>query len=221
MEAKSFRKVVEKEVALDYLLYLPPEYDHDEQKNWPLVLFLHGAGERGSDLEVLKKHGPPRLIAEGKQLPFIVVAPQCPVDSWWNLHVESLDLLLDELEAQYRVDKRRIYLTGLSMGGYGSWHLAAHNPTRFAAVVPICGGGLRFFGFPERVRVLKDVPIWVFHGAKDEVVPLKESEILVEELRKVGGNVRFTVYPEADHDSWTETYANPELYEWLLAQRLP
>ena len=171
MKAKKFRRVVEKEVALDYLLYLPAGYHDEPDKTWPLLLFLHGAGERGSDLEILKKHGPPRLIAEGEEFPFIVAAPQCPEDTWWNLHVDALELLLDELEAEYRVDTRRIYLTGLSMGGYGSWHLAADNPTRFAAVVPICGGGHKFFGFPQRVRVLKDVPIWVFHGAKDEVVP--------------------------------------------------
>jgi len=218
---KRFERTVQKTVALDYLLYLPPGYGQDEQKQWPLLLFLHGAGERGNDLDLVKRHGPPRLIAEGKEFPFIVVSPQCPQNSWWNLHVEDLALLLDELESQYRVDRNRIYLTGLSMGGYGSWHLAVESPGRFAAVVPICGAGLPFFGFPARVQALRDVPIWVFHGAKDEVVPLRESEILVEELRKVGGNVRFTVYPDAGHDSWTETYANPELYEWLLEQSLP
>lgn len=220
-KVKQFRKVIEKVVTLDYLLYLPPGYDDDPHKEWPLLLFLHGAGERGSDLELVKRHGPPKLIAEGEEFPFIVVSPQCPENSWWNFHVEGLGLLLDELENEYRVDKKRVYLTGLSMGGYGSWHLAALNPERFAAVVPICGGGLHYFGFPKRVQVLKDVPVWVFHGAQDEVVPLKESEILVEELRKVGGNVSFTVYEEAGHDAWTETYSNPQLYAWLLEKHLP
>ncbi|HHT73394.1 MAG TPA: prolyl oligopeptidase family serine peptidase [Firmicutes bacterium] len=218
---KRFQKTIAKTVSLDYLLYLPKDYDADPEKKWPLMLFLHGAGERGEDLELLKHHGPPRLLEEGKELPFIVASPQCPANSWWNLHVEELGLLLDALEEEYRVDKSRVYLTGLSMGAYGSWHLATIFPKRFAAVVPICGAGLQFFGFPTRVHALRDVPLWVFHGAKDEVVPLRESEILVEELRKVGGNVRFTVYPEAGHDSWTETYANPELYTWLLEQRLP
>ena len=216
-----FQKTVEKSITLDYLLYLPKDYDQDPEKEWPLLLFLHGAGERGSDLGLVKRNGPPRLVEEGMELPFIVVSPQCPANSWWNLHVEDLALLLDELQVRYRVDQTRIYLTGLSMGGYGSWHLAAEFPERFAAVVPICGAGLHFFGFPARVQVLRDVPIWVFHGAKDEVVPLRESEILVNELRKVGGRVLFTVYPEAGHDAWTETYADPKLYTWLLEQRLP
>ncbi len=216
-----FEKTVQKVVSLDYLLYLPPDYEADSDKKWPLMLFLHGAGERGADLELVKRHGPPKLVEEGKDFPFIVASPQCPANSWWNLHVEELGLLLDELEQELRVDRSRIYLTGLSMGAYGSWHLATLMPKRFAAVVPICGGGLHFFGFPARVQVLRDVPIWVFHGAKDEVVPLRESELLVEELRKVGGNVQFTIYPEAGHDAWTETYANPKLYQWLLEQRLP
>ena len=127
--------------------------------------------------------------------------------------------LLDDVAARYVVDERRVYLTGLSMGGYGSWHLAAKHPGRFAAVVPICGGGAWHAGFPSKVQVLRETPVWVFHGAKDGTVPLSESEVLVVKLRECGGDVRFTVYLEAGHDSWTDTYSNPELYEWLLAQR--
>jgi predicted peptidase len=199
-------------VQMNYLLYLPKEYEQKE--SWPLLLFLHGAGERGDDLEQVKKHGPPKLIEAGEQFPFIVVSPQCPRGRWW----ETFDLatLLDEIEENYKVDKNRVYVTGLSMGGFGTWALAAYQPERFAAMVPICGGG-----DAVRARFAARVPAWVFHGAKDSVVPIERSETMVEALKKArgDGDVKFTVYPEAGHDSWTETYANPELYEWLLQQK--
>ena len=199
-------------VELDYLLYLPEGYE--QQDRWPLMLFLHGAGERGHDLALVKKHGPPKLIDEGKTFPFIVVSPQCPSGSWWSAKPLELTALLDEVSAKYKVDADRIYLTGLSMGGFGTWTLAAYTPQRFAAIVPICGGGE-----PLMTRMLGNVPSWVFHGAKDPVVPLKRSEDMVEALKRVNRNVQFTVYPEALHDSWTETYDNPELYKWLLQQK--
>jgi predicted peptidase len=198
------------QVRMAYLLYLPPDYA--QKDSWPLLLFLHGAGERGSDLDRVKVHGPPKLIEAGKQFPFIVVSPQCPDGQWWQPH--ELAALVDEIVEKYKVDTDRIYVTGLSMGGFGTWALAGFAPDRFAALVPICGGG-----DPMTARRLAHVPIWVFHGAKDPVVPLAASERMVEALKKVKGNVKLTVYPEAGHDSWTETYNNPELYRWLLEQR--
>lgn len=197
-------------VTMKYLLYLPKDYDQKE--SWPLLLFLHGAGERGDDLNAVKKHGPPKLIEGGKDFPFIVASPQCPRGKWW----EPLELtaLLDELAQKYKVDKDRIYVTGLSMGGFGTWALAGYTPDRFAALVPICGGGE-----PLRTRALTHVAVWVFHGAKDPIVPLERSEKMVEALKKNGGNVKLTVYPNAGHDSWTEAYADPKLYEWLLQQK--
>lgn len=206
---------ITKEVGLSYLLSLPPNYEETEEK-FPLVLFLHGMGERGNDLELIKKHGPPKL-ADEKEFPFILVSPQCPIEprlANWLVYIDDLMVLVDDIIEKYRVDTKRVYVTGLSMGGYGTWALAKRYPDRFAAIAPICGGGS-----VEGIEKLKDLPIWVFHGAKDEVVPLSESEVLVEALRKVGGNVKFTIYPDADHDSWTETYENPEFYEWLLSQR--
>jgi len=197
-------------VTMDYLLYLPKDYA--QQDSWPLLLFLHGAGERGADLERVKVHGPPKLIAAGKEFPFIVVSPQCPSSQWWQPH--ELTALLDEIVEKYKVDQDRVYVSGLSMGGYGTWSLAAFSPDRFAALVPICGGGE-----PRTARRLSHVPVWVFHGAKDSVVPLSASEDMVEALKKVNGNVKLTVYPEADHDSWTEAYNDPELYKWLLEQK--
>jgi len=199
--------------TLKYLFYVPEDYAKS-RKPWPVVLFLHGAGERGDDLEKVKVHGPPRLAAQGKKLSFIGISPQCPERAWWTSEVDVLKALLDDIAAKYNVDENRVYLTGLSMGGFGTWALAIDQPTRFAAIAPICGKG-----DPAKVAVLKDVPTWVFHGAKDNVVPLKESQVMVDALRAAGGNPKFTIYPEAGHDSWTETYNSEEFWKWLLDQR--
>lgn len=197
-------------VKLDYLVYLPADYD--KKDSWPLLLFLHGAGERGDELELVKKHGLPKLIEQGKSFPFIVVSPQCAKDQFWHLQLRELTALLDQIEAKYKVDRDRVYVTGLSMGGFGTWALAAYTPDRFAAIVPICGGGEVL-----SARRLSQIPIWAFHGGKDPVVPLKRSEEMVEAAKRSNDQVKLTVYPEAGHDSWTETYDNPEVYEWLLA----
>lgn len=206
-------RTVTRTIRCQYLLYLPVDYTKDDRR-WPLVLFLHGAGERGDDVERVKIHGPPKLAAGGKEFPFILVSPLCPKDEWWSPMV--LNTLLDEVQAQYRVDERRIYVTGLSMGGFGTWALAIESPHRFAAIAPICGGGDARALFVGRI---KHLPTWVFHGARDEVVPIEQSQRMVDALTTCGGNVKFTVYPEAGHDAWTQTYENPEFYGWLLAQQ--
>ena len=211
--SKTFEIEITKKLSCKYLLFLPEGYGQ-EQKSWPLMLFLHGAGERGDDLNKVKVHGPPKIVEKRKDFPFIVVSPQCPEDDWWTMKTEVLINLLDDIMARYDVDPERIYLTGLSMGGYGSWALASEYPDRFAAVVPICGGGNRIMSI-----VLKDMPIWAFHGAKDNVVPVEESKDLVEAINARGGNAKLTIYPDANHDSWTETYNNQELYDWLLEHR--
>jgi predicted peptidase len=197
-------------VQMNYLLYLPNDYD--KQEAWPLMLFLHGAGERGDDVEMVKKHGPPKLIAEGKDFPLIVVSPQCAKDRQW----EPIELmaLLDEIGGRYKVDVDRIYLTGLSMGGFGTWRLAAFAPDKFAAIAPICGGGEKYWA-----KQIVHLPTWAFHGAKDAVVPLERSQIMIDELNKNGGHPKLTIYPDAGHDSWTETYDNPEFYKWLTEQK--
>ncbi len=205
-----------KTLHLNYLLHLPQDYDDDVNGKWPLILFLHGAGERGSDLNQIKIQGLALVIEEQPDFPFITVAPQCPEHTWWSDHILALNALLDAVVTAYAVDLKHVYLTGMSMGGYGTWHLASVYPERFAAIAPICGGGHWAYGFPERVCALKDVPVWAFHGAKDEKVPLEESEIIVETLKSCGGDVRFTVYPDARHDAWTQTYENPALFEWFL-----
>ena len=208
-----FEKTVSKTLSCQYLLFLPAGYG-EKQQRWPIILFLHGAGERGSDLKKVKTHGPPKIVEKQKDFPFIVVSPQCPEDRWWPEKTEVLINLLDDIIAQYRVDTTRIYLTGLSMGGSGTWALAAEYPEYFAAIAPICGRGMPFLA--DR---FKDLPVWAFHGAKDDVVPLKESEEMVNAITNRGGDARLTVYPDAGHDSWTATYDNQELYDWFLQHR--
>jgi predicted peptidase len=203
--------MIEQTVRLRYLLFLPRDYGTSPEEKWPLILFLHGAGERGDDLELVKKHGIPKIVEQQSDLPFIVVSPQCPDETTWWDHQRTLKALLDEIVANYAVDTARIYLTGLSMGGYGTWGLAMAYPKLFAAIAPICGGG-----FPEFVSQLKDVPVWAFHGAEDNAIKLEVGQRMVDALRACGGNVRFTVYPGVGHDSWTQTYDNPELYEWFM-----
>lgn len=220
LQAQTFEQHVDKTLRLDYWLSLPDTYGATDQR-WPLILFLHGAGERGSDIEQLKVNGIPKVVESRSDIPALVVAPQCPADSAWFLHIDALDALLKEVIATYDVDIKRIYLTGLSMGGCGTWHLAATYPERFAAIAPICGWGEWFAGFPDKANVLKDVPTWAFHGAKDDIVPLEGSSRLVDVLKAAGGNVRFTVYPDAKHDSWSAAYDDPELYRWMFAQSLP
>ncbi len=193
---------------MKYLFYLPEGYEKDTSKRWPLIVFLHGAGERGDDLELVKIHGPPKLIEAGKKYKFIVASPQLQLGEWWS--PDMVAWLTKDLIASYRVDPDRVYLTGLSMGGYGTWETAAKYPELYAAIAPICGRG-----DPAMAWRLRHMPTWIFHGAKDSVVPIKNSEDMKKALRKYR-NVKYTVYPEADHDSWSETYLNDSLYRWML-----
>ncbi|PQO46293.1 prolyl oligopeptidase family serine peptidase [Blastopirellula marina] len=196
---------------LKFLLYLPQGYE--EKESWPLVLFLHGAGERGDNLELVKKHGPPKLIEEGKNFPFIVVAPQCPKDTWWSK--EDLVALLDHIMEIRNVDDNRVYVTGLSMGGLGTWQVAGAIPEKLAAIAPICG--LKSESVVEKIA---EIPTWVFHGAKDQAVKIDNSDTMVRLLKEEGAEPKYTVYPEAGHDSWTEAYNTEELYTWLLSHEL-
>lgn len=207
----ALKKTLCQVVESRYLLYLPAEYESQPEKRWPLILFLHGAGERGSNLDQVRNQGLAKQLEQDASFPFIVVSPQCPAERWWPGEIGTLLALLDDIESTYRVDTHRVYVTGLSMGGFGTWALAAAYPERFAAIAPICGKGEPYTAFR-----LKDTPTWVFHGAKDTVVPLRHSEEMVEALKNHGADVTFTVYPEAEHDSWTQTYTNPELYAWFL-----
>ncbi len=209
-----FKKQIVKTLAVKYLLYLPDDYGKDAQQKWPLMIFLHGSGESGDDLEKVKAHGPPKLIAAGKAFPFIVVSPQSPGGGW---NTETLNAMLDDLLKTRAIDEDRVYLTGLSMGGFGTWAWAQENPERFAAIAPICGGGLAW-----RARRLQNVPTWAFHGVKDPTVPVRASEEMVDAMKKANAlEVKLTEYPEAGHDSWTVTYNNPELFAWFLQHTRP
>ena len=212
--AKRFRREIKKVVSMQYQLFLPSKYGADRAARWPLMLFLHGAGERGNDVEAVRKHGPPKLVARRKAFPFIVVSPQCRADERWR--ADELTALLDDVVARYRVDQERVYVTGLSMGGYGTWELAGATPERFAAIAPVCGGGRR----QDARRIAQDrLPTWAFHGARDRTVPLEESQRMVDMMGHFGFEAKLTVYPRAGHDSWTEAYNTPGLYKWLLSHR--
>lgn len=222
---KQFKFERARKAEVSYLLFLPKGCESKSGKRWPLILFLHGAGERGTNVWKVAVHGPPKLVAQQPDFPFIVVSPQCPEGRVWSNDV--LLGLLDEVVRQYPVDPGRVYLTGLSMGGYGTWSLGLSCPERFAAIVPICGGGdlltiLLVSQQPEHAAALKTLGVWAFHGAKDPVVPPQESERMVGFLKNAGlPEVKLTVYPEAGHDAWTETYNNPALYTWLLEHQRP
>jgi predicted peptidase len=182
------------------------------------MLFLHGAGERGTNVWKVATHGPPKNLTDHPDFPFILVSPQCPDGQTWSRDV--LLALLDEITRTYRVDTNRVYLTGLSMGGYGTWELGLTHPEKFAAIAPICGGGTfisLLLSSREKADALKTLGVWAFHGAKDPVVPVSESERMVDAARKRGiKEVKLTIYPEAQHDAWTETYRNAGLYKWFL-----
>lgn len=193
-----------------YWYHQPTEDPPDA--GWPLILFLHGVGERGNDLDRVARVGPPRVARQWPYFPFAVAAPQCGSGESWS--IPRLVAFLDGVLSAQPLDADRIYLTGLSMGGYGVWALAAEHPHRFAAAAPVCGGGE-----PNKAGRLQRLPVWAFHGAKDPVVPLRASKEMVDALQRIDAPVRLTVYPGVGHDSWTRTYADWELYEWFLAHR--
>jgi predicted peptidase len=211
---QSFTGEVTLKVGYRYLLALPEGYEAQPDKNWPLVVFLHGSGERGFDLELVKKHGPPKVIAAGKKFPAIVASLQCEPMMVWNPH--GVKLVTDHLANTLHVDKSRIYLTGLSLGGFGTWETAMEYPETYAAIAPICGGaGVRW----TQAERIKNLPVWIFHGAKDTTVLPEVSTKIFDALKKHGSPVKLTMYPEATHDSWTVTYDDPAFWEWLLAQK--
>jgi predicted peptidase len=216
-EAKTLNKKVGSRVKLNYLLFLPEGYQKRGKERYPLIFFLHGIGERGSDPWKVKVHGPPKVAEKMSNFPFIVVSPQCPAGEWWS--TDALIVLLDDVMGRYKVDPTRVYLTGLSMGGFGAWSLALEFPERFAAVAPICGGGNPLYVHSydaARKAAIQAVPFWAFHGDADKSVPVEESTRMVDALKKFGCDAKLTIYPGVGHDSWTQTYSNPELYRWLL-----
>ena len=232
------RKVTVGGVTYRYQVYVP--YDFDPKKKWPVVLFLHGVGERGDDGLQPSDIGIGHAIRKNASgFPFIVVMPQCRKEKRW-IHAKMQAQALAALEQairEFHGDRERTYLTGLSMGGYGTWDMTAKYPGRFAAYVPICGG---IYGPPkvpeahvglagdpsipdpyaETARRIGSTPIWIFHGSADETVPVEESRKMARALQDAKANVRYTEYPGVGHNAWDKAYAEPELIPWLLAQKL-
>ena len=199
----------------------------EPDKPVPLLIFLHGRGEMGDSLNELSKvrvHGPLSYIDQGNELPFIVVAPQMKKgDKFWSR--AFFDMIIKDVEQNYPVDSSRIYLTGISLGGYATWYFAMTYPDKFAAIAPIAGGDIFQFDLAgigkemSTICKIKHVPAWVVHGNRDFVVPANDAKELVAELKKCGANVKFTLYKDKGHISWKETYDDPAFYKWLMSQR--
>ncbi|HST12968.1 MAG TPA: prolyl oligopeptidase family serine peptidase [Terriglobales bacterium] len=221
-----------------YQVYVPQNFD--SKKKWPVILFLHGVGERGDDgLQATDVGIGHAIRMNAARFPFIVVMPQCRHDVRWIQPAMQAQALaaLDQAIKEFHGDRERLYLTGLSMGGYGTWNLTATHPGIFAAYVPICGG---IFGPPKvpeaRVEVAADpnisdpyaetakrigsTPVWIFHGGADDTVPVEESRKMAQALQAAKANVRYTEYPGVGHNSWDKAYAEPEPIPWLLSQKL-
>ena len=208
IQTKQKTKIVRK-TTVNYLLWLPVDYKKDKTKTFPILIFLHGSGERGDSLDLVKMHGPPSFVENRTDFPFITVSPQCPKGTWWN--TEDLQVMLEKLLKKYRIDPARIYLTGLSMGGFGTWAWASKYPEQFAAIAPVCGGGDIQFA-----DELKNTAVWAFHGDADPAVPVKRTIEMIEAVNANGGSARMTIYPGVGHDSWVKAYNDQELYKWLL-----
>ncbi len=191
----------------DYVLYIPDGYNEKKNYRWPVVISLHGVGEIGNDVNVVKRVGLPRVVA-GKE--FVMVAPQC-LRNWWN--IATLQILYKEILAKYHVDSSRVYLTGLSMGGMTTCDWSVAYPDQFAAIVPISG-----MGDVNKACNLKAVPVWAFHNADDPTVDVKGSRNMVAALKACGGNVQYTENATGGHNAWDKAYANPALYTWMLQQ---
>lgn len=206
---QSFSKEVKTKLEINYILDLPS----NQKEKFPLLVFLHGSGERGTDLEIVKNHSPftyKNLIKS----PIAILAPQCPENVWWD--TEAVYHLILEIASKYNIDKSRIYLTGLSMGGWGTWKLAEEHPELFAAIAPVCAPADRLMKI--QAEKLKNIPIQIYHGALDDVVTPDQSIEMYLELKKINPNVDLIIFSKDNHNSWDSTYSNPEFYKWLLEQ---
>ncbi|WP_447763167.1 carboxylesterase family protein [Sphingopyxis panaciterrae] len=198
-----------------YQLFLPRGYSADKAKRFPLLIFLQGSGERGDDIGKVKVHGPPKIADRDPAFPFLTVSPLLGTDQDWD--IAKLDRLVDHIAKTYRIDPGRTYLTGLSRGGHASWRWAIAEPKRFAAVAPVAGRGN-----PGEACRLMDLPVWAFHGDRDDVVVPKGTFNMTRAIRACGRRkVHLTIYPDLGHNAWDPAYDDPALYKWLLEQALP
>lgn len=196
---------------MDYIKSYPKNYK--KGKKYPLLIHLHGTGCRGNDLILLKQAGPLFEIENGRKIPFIIVAPQCKADTWFDV-MEQLVFYISNIIKQEDVDSDRVYLSGVSMGGYACWTVAMMHPEWFAAIVPVCGGGMYW-----NAEKLKDIPVWAFHGEEDDVIFVQESINMINAVNNAGGSAKLTIYPNIKHDSWKQAFGNDEIYNWLLKQK--
>lgn len=197
--------------GLRYVIAYPDGFTPD--KTYPVILCLHGAGGRGNDISVLLNNPFFRETAKFSDFPFVMVAPLCSENTWFDLWGQ-LKALVREIASLPFVDAERIYMMGASMGGYGTWQLAMSMPEYFAAIAPICGGGMYW----NAARLI-NVPVWAFHGNKDVCVFPEESKKMVDAVNACGGCAKLTIYPDNAHDAWSDTYSNPQLYEWFLSHK--
>lgn len=216
LQAQEIKAELNKEVKkiekISYIL----DYPQKTKGNVPLIVFLHGSGERGDNLELVKAHSPftyKNLIKE----PVAILAPQCPANSWWN--TETLYQLIKEIQSKYKIDASRIYLTGLSMGGWGTWKLAMEHPEMFAAIAPVCAPSDRVM--EANVDQFKNLPIKIFHGGNDDIVSPINSINMYQAVKKVNPTASLTIFPDDNHNSWDSTYSDPKFYEWMLSQKKP
>ena len=204
---------VDRTNTVRYLLFLPCTYALRDSKKWPLILYLHGSTEKGTDVDMMRRNGLPAYLQQEPDFPFVVISPQLsPERDRWD--PDQLRLLLASVIPKLKIDRQRIYLTGWSLGATGTWETAMRFPGMFAAIAPVAGDV-----DARQAALLKGIPIWVFHGAEDENVPISESIQMVEALRLFGVDVRFTVYKDCGHESWISAYSNPALFQWFLGHR--
>lgn len=213
-EVISFAPASTKAIQPRALLYLPAEYDEKKRKKWPLLVWLHGASGRGTNLDLVKRYGPPAVAERRGDFPFVVVSPQCPPGQLWS-DAGAIVGLTDYVESAYRIDRKKVYLTGLSMGGGGTWFVASQYPKRYAAIVPMCGP-TQPAQWAQGLREVKK--IWCFHGERDELIPVERSKEMVKAIKKAGGKAKLTVLKGRPHDITSE-YSDDRVYKWLLKQK--
>ncbi len=211
MERKVYNFENKRIEKMNYLLYVPKK---KSDGRLPLLVALHGAGERGDDFDRIAVHGPAKYLSAGRELPAVVIAPQCPSDMIWNQLTFELKELIDFIIKEYDIDTDAVSITGLSMGGYGTWEMGMSYPGFFSALGPVCGGGVSW-----RAAQIGKTPVWAFHGAEDKVVPPSNSYEMCDRLRAAGGNVTLTVFAYDAHNVWDDAYEKTTLLSWLISAR--